>query len=400
MPDGQAGRLRILLLAAGMDPREGGPPRVVYGSACALARAGHTVEIATTGPPESVAAVRAAWPLLDELGIALHVFPRVGPPVLGYSPGMDRFIGEDPARFDAVHVHGVWEWCFARATRTARMAGVRTFVSPHGMLDVWQLKRSRFKKGLALRLFGTGTMLERADAVLYGTRDEADEARPLGLNSPARVMPNGVDPQPLADRAAVTARLRERYPQVAGWSHTVLYFSRIHPKKGLDMLVEAFANIAGRHPDAGLLAVAIPQDADYEAAIRARIGELGSGRLVLATDMVGPEARAVMAAADVFCLSSHQEGLSIAILEAMSAGLPVLITTECHLDDLDERGAGKVVPDTVEGLTAGLDALLGLDREALAAMGRTGAAIVAAEYSWEHVAARLTALYAGEGLEE
>lgn len=386
---------RVLLLAADMDPRQGGPPKVVYGSACALARAGVSVEIAATGPAETAHTTRAAWPLLAELGIPLHVFPRAGPATLGYSPGMDRFVAREISRFDAVHVHGVWEQCFARATRRARAAGVRTFVSPHGMLDRWQLAQSRLKKQAALRLFGTGTMLKHADAVLYGTRHEADEARPLGLPSPALVMPNGVEPEPLADRAAVTAMLHARFPQMRSWSRTVLFLSRLHPKKGLDMLVEAFARTRQTHPGAGLLAVAIPQDADYQAALRARIDELGPERLVLVTDLVGPEARTALAAADVFCLPSHQEGLSIAILEAMGASLPVLITTECHLDELEDRGAGKVVPDTVAGLTLGLTALLALDRESLATMGRRGAEIVASEYSWERIAGQLAVLYSG-----
>jgi glycosyltransferase involved in cell wall biosynthesis len=386
----------VLLLAADMDPRQGGPPKVVYGSACALARAGVSVEIATTGAVETADATRAAWPLLAELGIPLQVFPRTGPATLGYSAGMDRFLTREVRRFDAVHVHGVWEQCFARATRRARAAGVRTFVSPHGMLDRWQLRQSRLKKQVALRLFGTGAMLSRADAVLYGTRHEADEARTLALPSPALVMPNGVEPEPLADRAAVTAKLHARFPQMRSWSRTVLFLSRLHPKKGLDLLVEAFARTRQTHPGAGLLAVAIPQDAEYEATLRKRIGEIGPERIVLVTDLVGPEARTALAAADVFCLPSHQEGLSIAILEAMGAGLPVLITTECHLDELEERGAAKVVPDTVAGLTAGLAALLDLDRESLAAMGRRGASIVASEYSWERIAADLAALYAGE----
>lgn len=386
---------RALLLAADMDPRQGGPPKVVYGSACALARAGVSVEIASTGPAGSADATRAAWPLLAELGIPLHVFPRAGPATLGYSPGMDRFVTREIARFDAVHVHGVWEQCFARAARRARAEGVRTFVSPHGMLDRWQLSQSRLKKQVALRLFGTGTMLSRADGVLYGTRHEADEARPLALPSPALVMPNGVEPEPLADRAAVMAKLHARFPQMRAWSRTVLFLSRLHPKKGLDMLVEAFGEVRQAHPDAGLLAVAIPQDADYEARLRARIGELGSERIVLVTDLVGPEARTALAAADVFCLPSHQEGLSIAILEAMGAGLPVLITTECHLDELEPRGAAKVVPDTVAGLTEGLATLLDMDRESLAAMGRRGAEIVASEYSWGRIARDLTALYSG-----
>ena len=99
MPREQPARLRVLLLAASMDPNQGGPPRVVYGCACALARAGHAIEIATTGAPGDIAALHAAWPLLAELGIPLHVFPRVGPVTLELedAPGASHWTHKRPA---------------------------------------------------------------------------------------------------------------------------------------------------------------------------------------------------------------------------------------------------------------------------------------------------------------
>ena len=391
--NGRSGPLHVLLLVAGMHPRDGGPPRVVYGSACALARQGVAVEIAATGEPDELGAIRAAWPLLDELGVVLHIHPRSGPHVLGYSRGLERFLRAGLQRFDAAHVHGVWELGFALATRRARAGGIATFVSPHGMLDRWQLQQSRLKKMLALRVFGTGAMLRGADAILYGTRDEADQAAPLGFPSPAIAVANGVDPLELPDPGKVRRELQARFPQMREWTRTVVFFSRLHPKKGLDLLVDAFEDIRGEFPDAGLLAVAIPQDAPYEAQVRAQIAALGSERLVLVTDMVGPAAQAVLATADIFCLPSHQEGLSIATLEAMSVGLPVLITTMCHMDELDPLGAGAVVPDTVDGLAAGLRRLLACDKAELAAMGARGAGIVEENYRWSRIARQLIDLY-------
>lgn len=383
----------VLIVIGSMHPNAGGPPRVAAGSAVALKRAGIDVEIATIGELADHDVIVRAWPELADCGIPLHQHQASGPRSLGRSIGLRRFATQQVRRFNAVHIHGVWEMALGDVAQVARKAGKPTLISPHGMLDRWQLKQSRWKKQLALMMLRTGPMLRQADAILYGTLDEARQAD--GLRLPGRVvaMPNGVDPLQLPARETVLADVTRRWPQVADWNRTVLFFSRLHPKKGLDILVEAMERVGVEYPGAGLLAVAIPQDVEYEATIRKRIDGTGSSRMVLVTDMVGPDARAVFAVADLFVLPSHQEGFSIAILEAMSAGLPVLITDQCHLPEVEEWGVGCVVPPTVEGLAEGLRNLLAKDDNVLSAMGRAAKDRSIKEFSWEIIADRLSKIY-------
>lgn len=388
--------MRILQAVRDMHPREGGPPRVVAGAAAALAHQGHDVTIFATMRAGEEGEVRAAWRELAAAGVALRLFPASAPRALGGSRALAAAVGGEIDRFDVAHLHGVWDQCLIAIGHAARGARVPYLVSPHGMLDRWSMARSRWKKQLVLRFGGGRRFLAGAVALAYGTADEAGEAEVLGLPGTPLVVPNGVDPALLGERdLAARARLHAALPQTAGWSRTVLFYSRLHPKKGLDLLVDAFAEIAPAFPGAGLLAAAIPQDAVYGDAVRAQAAAAGLGdRIIVTTDFAGPDSRYLLDAADLFVLPSHQEGFSMAIVEAMARGLPMLITDRCHLPEVESQGAGRVVAPDARTLAGGLRALLALDDAALAEMGGRGAALVAERYTWPQIALRLGAAYA------
>ena len=387
--------MRILKVVRDMHPREGGPPRVVAGAAVALAALGHEVTIAATYRPGEEAAVRAAWPALAEAQVTLRLFPLGTPAVLGGSAALTRFMAETMASYDVAHLHGVWDGCLIATGRAARRRGKPYFISPHGMLDRWSMAQSRWKKRAVLHLAGGRTVLDGAAGVVFGTSDEAQEATSLRLESGSMIVPNGVDPDLLAEPApGAAAALHARQPGTAAWTRTTLFYSRFHPKKGLDLLIAAFARVAGDFPGAGLLAAGIPQDEAYVAALRTQVSATGlDDRIIVATDMIGPDSRFLLDAVDIFALPSHQEGFSIAILEAMGRGLPVLITDRCHLPEIETGHAGRVVAADVDGFEAGLRDLLARDDQSLRAMGKAGRALVAEKYVWPQIARRLVALY-------
>ena len=133
---------RVRIVTPTMDFRFGGPPRVVNGSAVALARAGCEVEIATMGDAGEVDALRAAWPEMVQQ-VPLHVFPRGFPRLIGRSRGLSEFVKANLDRFDVLHVHCVWETGLADAARIFRRAGKPVLVSAHGMLVRWELQIGR-----------------------------------------------------------------------------------------------------------------------------------------------------------------------------------------------------------------------------------------------------------------
>ena len=385
--------MRILIVTAKMDSRFGGPPRVVNGSSVALARAGCKVEVATMGDVGEADAIRGAWPEMEELNIPIHIFARGFPQQIGRSRGLSQFVKSNLDRFDMLHVHYIWEAGLADAARIFRKAGKPVLLSSHGMLERWELRQSRVKKWIAWNFFGSGTMLKHADAVLYGTQEEADEASALRLPGRVVLMPNGVKPLEFVSASSARELVLEKLPAMRDWKRTVLFFSRLHHKKGLDMLVEAFGRVYRDFPGVGLLAAAIQQDLEYETRVRAQIAALGRPPIILTTAISGPSARLLFTVADIFSLPSHQEGFSIALLEAASAGLPLLITDTCHMQEVADDGAGLVVPVTVDGLEGGLRRLLSLGDTELMNMGRRSAEVIAVRYTWDVIAERLITVY-------
>lgn len=391
--------MHVLLLTGDLAATTGGPPQVMFETARALGRAGVQVTLMALAPADEAEA--SPDPSFEGLPVRIERFPPSGPAMLKRSRALREALNRRIGEFDVLHVHGVWEGCLSDAAAVFRRAGKPVFVSAHGMLDPWSLRQSRGRKALALALTGTGAMLARASAIVFATAEESAVARHPGTPRHA-IVANGIDCAALDAAIAGDAMpLLQRAPLLAGMSvdgpgRTILYFSRIHPKKGLDLLVAAFIALATKHPDARLLVVGIPQDEAYAATIQTRLATAGlSDRAAFVTDLFGAAAKPALSLADIFALPSHQEGFSIALLEALGAGLPVLITDQCHFPEVAGEGAGRVVADDAAGIARGLDELLALDKAELAAMGQRGRELITRRYSLSRIAEQLIALYGG-----
>lgn len=386
--------MHVLMLTGDLAATSGGPPQVMFETARALATAGVRVTLMALAAQDGSSAPHD--PCFARLPVAIERFAPSGPARLKKSRALREALRQRIGEFDALHVHGVWEGCLSDAAAIFRRADKPVFVSAHGMLDPWSLRQSRWRKVVAMALTGTGTMLARANAVVFATFEESGQAGHPGSPRHA-IVSNGIDLDALTALVAGDAQpLLQRAPLLASPGRTILYFSRIHPKKGLDLLVEAFIALAGRYPRARLLVVGIPQDERYAAALVARLDAAGLGeRACFVTDLFGPRAKPALAMARIFVLPSHQEGFSIALLEALGAGLPVLITDQCHFPEVAVEDLGRVVPDDAPGVAAGLAELLALDDAQLDAMGRRGKALVARQFSLDRIAEQLIALYSG-----
>ena len=392
--------MKILLVTGSMEVSAGGPPRVVAGSAIALASQGHEVKVASLAHslrPEGK--ILEDFPGLAAPNISLHFYPTSQPHQLGRSSKMQRDLRHLLAGCDALHVDGVWEQCLADVARAATKTGIPVFVSAHGMLDPWSMRQSRWKKWVALRLLGTGQMLYSAKAIIYGTQDEQQDSAAALPTTTSAIVPNGINLESLSlDQLPDDTDLLRRFPELATWQTTILFFSRIHPKKGVDLLIDAFLACSPQAPDTGLLIAGIPQDAEFEALLREKIGDSPSAdRIILTTDLSGEEARVVFRQSEIFALPSHQEGFSMAILEAMALEKPLLITDRCHLPEVSGSWAcGVVVKDDALGIKIGLKELLAQPPEVLRRMGQNGRRVAEQNFSWDAVAHKLERLYSGE----
>ncbi|MGH7006708.1 MAG: glycosyltransferase, partial [Alphaproteobacteria bacterium] len=275
-----------------------------------------------------------------------------------------------------VHIHGVWEPILKQAALTARRNRVPYCVQPHGMLDAWSMKQKRLKKTLALHL-GYRTMLNGAKFLLALNADEARLLEPLKLAAPKRIIPNGIFLEEFADWPA-KGFLARSMPELEG-KRIVLFLSRLHAKKGLDLLVQAFARLAASHPDVDLV-IAGP-DGGERHKLAALIGRLDlAGRAHLIGPVYGEDKFKLLADADCFCLPSHQEGFSVAITEALAGGLPVVISQGCHFPEVQTAQAGMVVSLDPAEIASALAHVL--DNPAVArGMGRNGQRLVRENYT-------------------
>jgi glycosyltransferase involved in cell wall biosynthesis len=377
--------LNILHVIQTLDPAAGGPPVVAACLAAAQAKRGHTVAILAA----DIAAAEKLGDLIDVRIIGALPVSRLRA-ILGRRV-VDR-LAPIIRDFDVLHLHGVWDPLLYAAARVARATPLAKpyVVTPHGMLDPWSLAQSRWKKRLALAL-GWRRMLDRAAALHLLNADEKALVAGLGLRAPGVVIPNGVDLAEF-DPPPDPALFRRRLPAL-GDRRYILFLGRLHYKKGLDHLAEAFRIVAGQLADVHLV-VAGPDDG-ARSDLEARVAAAGLiDRVHIPGPIYRPAKLSCVAGAACFCLPSRQEGFSVAILEALACGTPVVVSTECHFPEVVEVGAGEIVPLDTDALAAALNRVLA-DPARRARMGKAGRELVAARFTWPRIAERCIDTYAG-----
>jgi glycosyltransferase involved in cell wall biosynthesis len=322
------------------------------------------------------------------------------PAALRYAPGLGpRLAGLQP---DLLRLDGLWTYPSLVAQRWRRSARRPLIVAPRGMLDPWALRNSRWKKVLAAAWFEREN-LESAACLHALCEPEARAFRDYGLRTPVCVVPNGVD---LPERVPDPAR---QIPQLAG--RKVLFFlSRLHPKKGLPNLLEAWAALH-RELGAGLagwcLAIGGWDQGGHEAQLQQQTTALGLRWSAFApaspaataseTDasvfFLGPLFGEAKAAAfhqsAAFILPSFSEGLPMAVLEAWAWAKPVVMTPQCNLSEGFAAGAALRVEAKVADLRRGLCELVAMSDQDRAHMGARGRSLVAARFTWPQVARQM-----------
>jgi glycosyltransferase involved in cell wall biosynthesis len=381
--------LRILHLIATLDPDTGGPPAVALRLAAAQAGLGHQVSVGAHDPRDARQRVNdylKTIPGIDK--VAIVDFPATAGlnriTAANCLPDLRKHLGA----CDFLHIHGVWEPLLLRASKVARAKNVAYTVTPHGMLDPWSLSQRRLKKRVALAL-GYRSMLRGVAFLHLLNRDEESLIGPLGLNCPGEVIPNGMfleELDPLPDKGAFHAL----HPELKGMPF-ILFMSRLHYKKGLDYLADAFADLA-REDKRTRLVVAGP-DGGARNEFEKQIADHGlTDRVHLTGPVYGDEKSKMLSDAWCFCLPSRQEGFSMAITEAMACRLPVLISKNCHFPEVAEAGAGRVLPLNASEFAQALKEVMS-DASLRRSMGDAGRALVEARYTWQKVAEQSIATY-------
>ncbi|HYO23989.1 MAG TPA: glycosyltransferase [Lacipirellulaceae bacterium] len=274
---------------------------------------------------------------------------------------------------DLIHDHGQWLPLNHSAARAARRTGVPRIVSPRGMLSPWSRRHRQWKKKLAWALYAGRDMASAA--VIHATSDlEMQELRELGVRQPIAVIPNGVDQPPLVAGGGAS----EARPYV-------LFMSRVHEKKGVRELLEAWQSL-DRGP--WELVLAGPD----EQGLMKRLSMPPGARYV---GMVDGEAKTrLLAEASLFVLPSYSENFGVVVAEAMMAAVPVIATHGTPWKILADEGCGWWIPMEQDRLASTLKSAMAETAHALHSMGERGRAVAMAHFGWPRIASDMAAVYA------
>lgn len=356
--------MRILQVARTLNPANGGTQAAVNQLTRSLSRLGHMVEVVTLDAPSD--------PWLPKIPTKeLHVMGP-GRGAYGHVPGLVTRLKAIVDDFDAILVHGIWTYGSRAVSAACRESSTPYFVYTHGALDPWFKRHSPIKhvKKQLYWLLSERRSLSNARAVLFTNEFERDAAyrtfRPYRVMD--AVVPIGVEEPPL-DRPRQVEAFLSKHPELRG-KRIVLFLSRIHPIKGCDLLIEAFARVHHDEDDLRLV-LAGPDDSGWTQELQEQCEKLGIASKVIWPGLLQGDLKwGAYAAAEVFALGSHSENFSIVIVEALACGLPVITTDRVKIwHELADGGAAIVSSDTAKGLESSLKRWLAtaeVDRQAMA----------------------------------
>jgi glycosyltransferase involved in cell wall biosynthesis len=351
--------MRVLHTVASLRPGTGGPARSVPGLANALASLGIEVHVWS---PELTPWHSQSNQFTLHHGALAEALDRIAP-------------------CDMIHDHGLWLPTNHSVAASAGRRGIPRIVSPRGMLEPWALNHKKWKKRLAWWLYQRRDL--QSAAALHATADsEAHQFECLGLRKPIHIVPNGVD---------VCMNLESGMGRPGGGKKTALFLSRIQSKKGLPMLVEAWAKVL---PQGWQMRVVGPDEDEHRAEVESMVSKAG---IVADWTFEGPleasDKATAFASADLFILPTYSENFGIAVAEALAAGVPVITTRGAPWRGLVETGSGWWVEPTSDALATALADACTRNEGVLREMGGRGREWMLRDFTWKSVASRIIRAY-------
>lgn len=378
--------MKVLHVISSIDLRAGGPATALAGLSVAQVAAGLDVRAISTFTANEKTDL--AERLVNEGVKTCVVGPVSGR--LGNHPDLCHTLTEAIADCDIVHIHALWEEIQHQGARLCRAMRRPYIFRPCGMLDPWSLNQGKWKKKIYMSL-RLKRDLNGATAIHYTTDTERDLAKPLGFVPRAIVEPNGVHLDEF-DVLPAPGTFRSRFPELERRPY-LIFLSRIHHKKGLDLLIPALAKLPQKEV---MLVIAGPDAEGYGEQVRKMIAEHHlENRVIFAGMLYGAERVAALAEAELFCLPSYQENFGIAVVEALAAGRPVIISDQVNIySDVLSAGVGGVVRCEIDALAGELSRWLS-DSELRNRAAAAARPFVWQRYDWKQIAQRWAEHYRG-----
>jgi len=312
--------------------------------------------------------------------IETHFLKTTFPFIQAYSSALLKTL--KTVSCDIFHGNGLWQYPTHLMVLTAKKRQIPYIISPHGMLEPWALNQGRLKKEIILRLFQKSDVA-KANCIHATAEMEAENLHKLGFKNPIAVIPNGIDINDFP--------LKEFAPNN---KKTLLFLSRIHPKKGIELLIEAWSTLDKNIKTGWCVEIAGNGTIEYIAQLQQLIASKNLlAEIKIIGSQFGPHKLATYHRADLFVLPTYSENFGIVVAEALACGVPVITTKGAPWDDLIATNSGWWIDIGVEPLRIALEEALTLSEYQRIEMGKNGRKLVENKYSVEAVAEQMIQLY-------
>ncbi|MFI3302527.1 MAG: glycosyltransferase [Rikenellaceae bacterium] len=282
---------------------------------------------------------------------------------------------------DVVHINGCWTPQCAFTQKWAQELGYRVVLTPHGMLEPWIVKRNYWTKKLPALMLYQRRAVQRASVLHATAESEKANLLKLGYNTNIAIVPNGVE--------VSNIKIKDSWSK----SKKILFLSRVHPKKGIEFLIGAVAQLRTQL-DGYEFIVAGEGDTSYVEQLKQKVAAFGVDHIFnFCGGVYGDKKWELFRQADIFVLPTYSENFGIVVAEALASGTPVLTTTGTPWSELNTYKCGWCVDPTQDSITAALDAAISTSDEELHAMGQRGRDRMLQNYSTDSVAERMTKMY-------
>lgn len=337
--------MKILRIIGSLDPKNGGPVIASIAQSIEMANRGHSIDYVTSDPGG-----RPYFP--KHLGISVLSFgPSIG--LYGYNTKLIPWLIQHANDYDLIIVHGIWQFHSLATWLASRKTSFKYYIYTHGMLDPWfkfHFPLKQIKKFIYWHLFEKQVLLGAA-GILYTSEEEKKLAHEsfVFANSNERVVKYGVPPPPRNTEKA-KADFLDEFPCLQN-KRLILFMGRIHPKKGCDLLVDAFMEISNLYPNLTLV-MAGPIQGKWGSELMKRTESLSKSNSIVWLGALNQKQKwGAYRSAEVFILPSHSENFGVAVAEALACSLPVLITNKVNIwQKIKNHNAGLISADNKLGI--------------------------------------------------
>ena len=284
-------------------------------------------------------------------------------------------------KFHLIQIQSMWDWPYHKVMVEARKLGIPYIVTPRGMLEPWSLSQKKWKKKLAWWLYQRNDV-QKSVCVFTTAKMEAEHVTNLGITTCKAVIPNGIETDSYPCKTSVDVVKKQ-----------VLFLSRVHVKKGIEVLFEAWKQIHPDYEDWQLLVIG-NGEAEYIHSLENRVECLGLKESIkILPPVFGNDKIQIYQESALFCLPSYSENFGMAIAEAMSCGTPVITTTNCPWNILNDTKTGWCIDLNVDNLKRALREALSMNPTELYDMGQKASKLIYENFDYRNVTRKTLKLY-------